>query len=383
MTIGELTTKEQFSTIVADIQNAPGYRRPAAFGIGIGTTDEEGNFLEVYYPFPNFEGNFGTAAILSDVLQWDGATGFRTVDLESLARILGYFAPFRNDGEKHGNIEALAVMNRALLHSPMEGRRREVVAAFIADPADRPVSVPDAYLRLHLLSHRLVLPNTINVKPGELMPVLPNIAWTSAGPIPAGEANELIADARALGQPLRVYGVDKLPNMLDYVVPSGVRIADTARVRLGAYVGDGTTVMPAGFINFNAGTKGKAMIEGRVSQGVIVGHGSDLGGAASTQGTMSGGSKVLVSIGDRTLVGALAGVGIPLGDDCIVGAGLYIMPKTEVALYDKHGVELKVALASELAGESGIMYKRGHDGRVEAHPNTKDVELNPVLHAKQ
>lgn len=379
MTIHKPHSVQDFNEVVAEIEANPGYKRPVAFGIGIGRTDKKGNFLEVFYPCPNFQNNFGTAAIMAHVLGWDGEAGFRIVELSQIQEILSYFEPFKDDGKEHKNIDALHDM-RSAMHRGGTSHSR-VVVAFIDTIDSAPLTVPDAYLRLHLLSHRLTTPNTINVKPGELIPVLPNVAWTSDGPIAVDEINELLIAARIDGRTLRVFGVDKLPHMLDYVVPSGVRIADTARVRLGAYLGAGTTVMPSGFVNFNAGTLGKGMIEGRVSQGVSVGDGSDLGGASSTQGTMSGGSNVRVTVGERTLIGALAGAGISLGDDCIVAAGVYVMPSTEVTLVKEDGSLGEIVKAHTLSGHNGLLFVREGDGILYAKPNNKAVELNPLLHA--
>ena len=374
-----LTTMEAFQEYVDLIEAHPNYKRPRAFAVGIAYLDSGANLLDTYFPLVNYEENYGTAAVLAAHVNHSHGTGSYVLGHRDLHEILYRFAAFENDGKSHANIDVL----RALSHRcRLDDHRRIMVVAFLGaeDDDEGPQGVPDVYLRLHLLSHRRVLPNTIGASPGAILPKLPNVAWTSEGPVAPTEVSQRQFDARLNGSSLRVYGVDKLPHMLDYVVPSGVRIADSARVRLGAYVGDGTTVMPAGFINFNAGTLGKAMIEGRVSQGVIVGDGSDLGGAASTQGTMSGGSNVVVSIGERTLIGALAGVGISLGDDCIVAAGVYVMPTTDVFLRDTEGKHLRKVKAYELSGENGLMFVQTASGAIQAKPNKKAVELNPILH---
>ena len=200
----------------------------------------------------------------------------------------------------------------------------EVVAVqtTIADLAAPPVDTYDAWLRLQLLSHRLVLPNSISLD--GLFGLLVNVAWTQLGPVAADEVTDTRLRARAAGTPLLIHAIDKFPRLTDYVVPSGVRIADASRVRLGAHLADGTTVMHEGFVNFNAGTLGTSMVEGRISQGVIVGEGSDLGGGSSIQGTLSGGGKEVIRVGKGCLLGANAGIGISLGDDCVVEAGLYV-----------------------------------------------------------
>lgn len=238
-----------------------------------------------------------------------------------------------------------------------------------------PADTADAYLRLHVLSHRLAPPNSINLD--GIFGVLPNVVWTSHGPC-AVEGFE-VTRARLQGRgAVAVYGVDKFPRMVDYVVPSGVRIGDADRVRLGAYLCAGTTVMHEGFINFNAGTLGSSMVEGRISQGVVVGDGSDIGGGASTMGTLSGGGTERVSIGERCLVGAQAGVGIALGDDCVIEAGLYVTAGTKVTLPDG-----QVAKARELSGQSNLLFLRNSTtGAVEARPRDgHGIVLNSALHA--
>lgn len=224
-----------------------------------------------------------------------------------------------------------------------------VSLAIDADTA--PASSADAYLRLHLLSHRLVQPRSINLD--GIFGHLQNVAWTSRGPVAIDAIESVTWNFARQGQQLTVHGVDKFPRMTDYVVPSGVRIADASRVRLGAYLSSGTTVMHEGFCNFNAGTLGASMVEGRISQGVIVGDGSDIGGGASIMGTLSGGGKEMVTIGERCLLGANAGIGISLGDDCIVEAGLYVTAGTVVI--DPSGSPVKARL---LSGQSNLLYRR-------------------------
>ena len=209
----------------------------------------------------------------------------------------------------------------------------------------------DAYLRLHLLSHRLVRPRSMNLD--GIFGHLQNVAWTDRGPVPVAAVESVQWNLARQGRPFVVHGVDKFPRMTDYVVPSGVRIADASRVRLGAHLSPGTTVMHEGFCNFNAGTLGASMVEGRISQGVIVGDGSDIGGGASIQGTLSGGGKEMVTIGERCLLGANAGIGISLGDDCVVEAGLYVTAGTVVR--DPDGNPVKARL---LSGQSGLLYRR-------------------------
>ena len=258
------------------------------------------------------------------------------------------------------------------------GVRVEPVTTVI-DLDEPPASTADAYLRLHLLSHRLVLPNTIDL--GGIFAVLPIVVWTSAGPCAPEDFEATRLRLRARG-PVTVLGVDRFPRMVDYVLPPKVRIADADRVRLGAYLSPGTTVMHAGFVNYNAGTLGVAMVEGRISQGVVVGDGSDVGGGASIMGTLSGGGRERVSLGRRTLLGANSGLGIPLGDDCIVEAGLYLTAGTKVTLRGFDGDEGRIVSARDLAGSDGVLFRRNSvTGAVEAVARTGiGVRLNTALH---
>jgi 2,3,4,5-tetrahydropyridine-2-carboxylate N-succinyltransferase len=257
---------------------------------------------------------------------------------------------------------------------------RRVTLVEIADLAAAPASTVDAWLRLHLLSARLVQPHGLSLD--GVFGLLTNVVWTSAGPC-AVEGFELTrARLRAAGQHVTVYGVDKFPRMVDYVVPSGVRIGDADRVRLGAHLAAGTTVMHEGFVNFNAGTLGTSMVEGRISGGVVVGDGSDVGGGASIMGTLSGGGKQVISIGERCLLGANSGLGISLGDDCVVEAGTYVTAGTKVTITDLDG-KPKVVKALELSGASNVLFRRNSvTGAIEAVPwKSEGVALNAALHA--
>jgi 2,3,4,5-tetrahydropyridine-2-carboxylate N-succinyltransferase len=243
------------------------------------------------------------------------------------------------------------------------------------DVDEAPGSAADAYLRLHLLSSRLAAPHSINVD--GMFGALNNVVWTDIGPVAPAELDNTRLRVRRNGHQLHVYGIDKFPRMVDYVIPSGVRIADASRVRLGAHLAEGTVVMHEGFCNFNAGTLGTSMVEGRISAGVVVGDGSDVGGGASIMGTLSGGGTEVISIGERCLLGANAGIGISLGDDCTVEAGLYITGATPVLTPDG------VVKARELSGISGtLFYRDGQTGQVIARARTKSWgELNAALHA--
>jgi 2,3,4,5-tetrahydropyridine-2-carboxylate N-succinyltransferase len=253
------------------------------------------------------------------------------------------------------------------------------VEVSIASLADRPADPYDAYLRLHLLSHRLIRPHDANLD--GLFGVLNNVAWTSHGPVDPAALPQVQRRFRAAGEPFQVFSVDKFPRMTDYVVPPGVRIADADRVRLGAHLADGTTVMHEGFVNFNAGTLGHSMVEGRISAGVVVGDGSDVGGGASIMGTLSGGGTAVISIGERCLLGANSGLGISLGDDCVVEAGLYLTAGARVTLPDG-----EVVKARDLSGASGLLFRRNsQSGAIEVVPRQGGSwqGLNAALHANQ
>jgi len=259
--------------------------------------------------------------------------------------------------------------------------RRGVTIAFqtvVIDDLDAPpASVEDVYLRLHLLSHLLVQPNALNLD--GVFGLLPVVAWTNAGPVLPRVATARRAELQRAG--IAVHSLDKFPRLTDYVVPERVRIADTARIRLGAHLAPGTTVMHEGFVNWNAGTLGASMVEGRISQGVVVGDGSDIGGGASIMGTLSGGGTHRISIGKRSLLGANSGIGISIGDDCVVEAGLYVTAGTKLVLID--GDDRREIKAAELSGASGVLYRRNSlTGAVEALPRTGEgIALNAALHA--
>jgi 2,3,4,5-tetrahydropyridine-2,6-dicarboxylate N-succinyltransferase len=258
----------------------------------------------------------------------------------------------------------------------LSGLRTTTELTTIGSLADPPKDTADVYLRLHLLSHRVIRPHEANLD--GIFGFLANVAWTSAGPCPPERVDELRWALRARGERLSVYGVDKFPRMLDYVTPSGVRVADADRVRLGAHLATGTTVMHEGFVNFNAGTLGASMVEGRISAGVVVGDGTDVGGGASIMGTLSGGGTEVIRLGERCLIGANGGVGISLGDDCVVEAGCYITAGSKVRLPSG-----EVAKARDLSGQSGLLFWRNSlTGALEVRPRTgRGIELNAALHA--
>ena len=301
-------------------------------------------------------------------------TGLATVTADGQVLDTWFPAGFLGLGAEPADTPALP----AGLTGPkaLSGLSTVEVRTVIGSLADPIKDASDAYLRLHLLSHRLVRPNELNLD--GIFGHLANVAWTSAGPCPPARVDELRLIERAAGRHLSVFGVDKFPRMTDYVVPAGVRIADADRVRLGAHLASGTTVMQEGFVNFNAGTLGTSMVEGRIVQGVVVGDGSDIGGGSSIMGTLSGGGKDKVSIGERSLLGANAGVGISLGDDCVIEAGTYITPASKITMPDG-----RVVKARELSGVDGLLFWRNSvTGALEARPRKgTGIELNSALHA--
>jgi len=307
---------------------------PGAAGFGLATLDARGAVLDAWYPSPQFGPDLPQEAPLA-LRELEGTDAVRQV-------------------------------------------RRVVVRTVIDDLDGPPSDTYDAYLRLHLLSHRLVKPHGQNLD--GIFGRLSNVVWTSLGPCAVSGFEQTQLRARAAGLHLAVSSVDKFPRMTDYVVPSGVRIGDADRVRLGAYLAAGTTVMHEGFVNFNAGTLGTSMVEGRISAGVVVGDGSDIGGGASVMGTLSGGGATVISIGERCLVGANAGIGISLGDDCVVEAGCYVTAGTKATLPDG-----RVVKAAELSGANGLqLWRNSVTGAVEARPRPgRRIELNTALHANE
>jgi 2,3,4,5-tetrahydropyridine-2-carboxylate N-succinyltransferase len=326
---------------------------PGAWGAGLATVTPDGRVLDVWYPAPALVAAGETSTL-------PHATG-----TERIAPTAASDA-FRTD------------VTAALGSDPARDVERVAVTTAIESLADPPVDTYDVWLRLHLLSHRLVRPNAANLD--GVFGLLNNVVWTSAGPCAPDGFEQTRLALRAAGTAVQVFGLDKFPRMTDYVIPTGVRVADADRVRLGAHLAEGTTVMHEGYVNFNAGTLGTAMVEGRISQGVVVDDGSDVGGGASIMGTLSGGGKEVIRVGRGCLLGANAGIGISLGDDCVVEAGLYVTAGTRVTLPD--GTVVK---AGELSGSSGILYRRNStSGAVEALPRTAgSVELNTALHSNE
>jgi 2,3,4,5-tetrahydropyridine-2-carboxylate N-succinyltransferase len=320
-------------------------RATGAVAAGLATVAADGTVLDTWFPAPA-------------LAETPGPAGTERLTAEQAAELLGEAAPKALGPDARRGVEVIAV--------------RTVIASL----DDKPQDTHDVYLRLHLLSHRLVKPHGQSLD--GIFGLLANVAWTSLGPVAVDQLEAVRLTARAEGLHLQVTSVDKFPRMTDYVAPAGVRIADADRVRLGAHLAAGTTVMHEGFVNFNAGTLGTSMVEGRISAGVVVGDGSDIGGGASIMGTLSGGGKQIISIGERCLLGAEAGIGIALGDDCVVEAGLYVTAGTRVTLPDG-----KIVKALELSGADNLLFRRNSTtGTVEVLPRSGSWGgLNEVLHS--
>ena len=337
-----------------------------SFAFGIGTQNTQGDWLEIYYPVPLLHPDAGLVEAVSKAL--DVPTGNSAVSFlpEHCAALAAALRAAGHDAQ-------------AELAATLSASQRPLIATFIESDLP-PQNVPEAYLKLHLLSHRLVKPHGLDLT--GIFGLLRNVAWTNEGPIDIEELPARRLKARLEGRTLSVDCIDKFPKMSDYVVPSGVRIGDTSRVRLGAYLGEGTTVMHEGFVNFNAGAEGPSMIEGRISAGVLIGKGSDLGGGCSTMGTLSGGGNIVIKVGEGCLIGANAGIGIPLGDRCTVEAGLYLTAGAKVTLLDDQGQEVKIVAARELAGQNDLLLRRNsRNGRIECLTNKSAIALNEALHA--
>lgn len=334
-----------------------------SLAIGIGTQNNQGDWLEVFYPAPQINPEASLAQNVADALGYEGGNQVIALDGDKISAL-------------QSSVSDAELKN--LLDRCSDSQRPLVAVLLASDEA--PQSVPEAYLKLHLISHRLAKPHETNIS--GVFGCLRNLAWTNEGAIDIDELPQRQLEARLAGRTLSVNCVDKFPKMTDYIVPKGVRIAHTARVRLGAYIGEGTTIMHEGFVNFNAGTMGTSMVEGRISAGVVIGDGSDLGGGCSTMGTLSGGGNIVISVGQNCLLGANAGIGIPLGDRCTVEAGLYITSGTKVALLDDQNNLVETVKARDLAGKNDLLFRRNSQtGAVECKTNKSAVVLNEELHA--
>lgn len=336
-----------------------------AFGLGVGTKSAKGEWLEVYYNLPLLHADDALIAAVADQIGYQGGNAAIDITAAQLAELKAAFL-------------AAGAAEQAEIADALEGTSQPLVVTLL-ETDTAPASTAEVYLKLALLSHRLVKPHGLDLS--GMFGLLPNVAWTSEGAIAVDELSKRQLQARAQGRTISVNSVDKFPKMADYVVPTGVRIGDASRIRLGAHVGEGTTVMHEGFINFNAGTLGVSMVEGRISAGVVVGNGSDLGGGCSTMGTLSGGGNIVISVGEGSLLGANSGLGIPLGDRCTIESGLYITAGSKVTVLDDKNQEVQTVKAADLAGKPDLLFRRNSQtGRIEVKTNKSAVELNAELH---
>ncbi|AMG30054.1 2,3,4,5-tetrahydropyridine-2,6-dicarboxylate N-succinyltransferase [Grimontia hollisae] len=337
-----------------------------ALAFGTATKNKDGKIIEAFFPTPVLNPSDALVSALSNVVGYSEGNQVFDIDASQCSAISSAFSSA--DEQAAASFAAKAADSK------------QPLVLVILGTDEKPASVAEGFLKLQLISHRLAKPHSI-VLDG-IFGLLHNIAWTNQGPIDLPELAERQMEARLKGETLTVDCVDKFPKMVDYVVPAGVRIADTARVRLGAHVGEGTTVMHEGFINFNAGTEGVSMVEGRISAGVMVGNGSDIGGGASIMGTLSGGGQIVISIGENSLLGANAGLGFPLGDRCTIESGLYVTAGTKVTMLDSSGQEVETVKARDLAGKPDLLFRRNSiTGKIECLTNKSAVELNAELHA--
>ena len=329
-------------------------------GLGLATIGASGKTLDVFFPLIAFAGGDLESSNLYD--SWNQLMDDNILEIQ--------------------DVEALNIEDKTTL-SALQSLNSNIKLILCRIQEDITIqSIEEAYLKLHLISYKFFQPNTLNLD--NLFNTLPNVAWTNNGPIELESINHSILESKRTHRSLEIKSIDKFPRLTDYIVPSGVRIADTSRVRLGAYLSEGTTVMHEGFVNFNAGTLGAAMIEGRISAGVMVGKNSDLGGGSSTMGTLSGGNHVKISVGENSLLGANSGLGIPLGNNCIVEAGLYLTGGAKVEVFDRDMVSQGVVKADQLSNQDNLLFIRNSlSGAIEARVNLKSVELNDALHKNQ
>lgn len=384
-----MNTVEEFKNYVSQVQGESSYKKPSAFALGVKRT-KNGKVLDAYFPLINWNSSFGTAAVLiKELVVKAGENAAYSISKAQLSNVFSCFKPFVSEIEKHHNV---ALMQTLIENCDNEHDyySSELIAYFLYDDTQDVQDAVEGYFKLQAISQRHVLPHGLNLN--GIFGKLNNIAWTDKGPIlPEDLASQ--TTKYLFNSPLTVSHVDKFPYLVNYHLPSGVRIASGSQVRLGAYLGEGTTVMPAGYVNFNAGTKGNAMVEGRVSGGVVVDVNTDIGGGASIMGTLSGGNKNVISIGKECLLGANAGTGISLGDGCTIAAGVYVTAGAKVALYDlqKNPVNLagdsvqegeNIVKGMELNGKNNLLFiQDSRTGKLSCQPNPKTIELNAALHS--
>ena len=381
-----LTLEQEIKVVEANTQ----YKRPIAFAFGI-RRRRENTTLDVFYPKINYQENFGIAALISSLVKFPQINSFFTLKIGQLNKLWQHFERFANQLDKHPNVKVISQLKKLYQKKQDSYYTTDVGVYFLFDQHKAVESAESAYFRLQCLSHRCVKPHELSLDGA--FGKLTNIAWSNYGPILPEDIEDVKMSSLLEGKELTVSHIDKFPYLVNYLVPSGVRIASGSQVRLGAYLGEGTTVMPAGYINFNAGTVGNAMVEGRVSAGVLVQKDSDIGGGASIMGTLSGGNKNVISIGEKCLIGANAGTGISLGKGCTIAAGLYIYGGMKISLYNEQNQPVNldsqvveqgqnVVKANDLSGRDYMLFiQDSQTGEVICKPNKKVIELNAQLHS--
>lgn len=337
-----------------------------ALAFGSATKNRDQKIIEAFFPNPLLNPSDDLVAVVGGIVGYQGGNATIEISTDIAEQLSAAF----NGADETANAD----------FATAAAKSAQPLLLTILATDEPPATVAEGYLKLQLISHRLVKPHGLVLE--GIFGVLHNIAWTNKGAIDLPELADRQIEARLNGETITVDCVDKFPKMVDYIVPAGIRIADTSRVRLGAHVGEGTTVMHEGFINFNAGTTGVSMVEGRISAGVMVGEGSDIGGGASIMGTLSGGGKMVIKIGENSLLGANAGLGIPLGSRCTIEAGLYVTAGSKVKLLDNEGKEAGFVKARELANKDDLLFRRNSmTGQIECLANKSAVELNSMLHS--
>ncbi len=387
-----MKTIEVFKSYVKNIESASNYKKPLAFGLGIRSRKGD-KTLEVNFPLINWNTAFGSAALLLDVSGYDkGENGFAKISKPQLQKAFDNFSAFHHELDKHPNIVLIKQFLDNYAQPDNQYQDLDVIVYFLFDKDQAVESAEEGYFKLQCLSQLHVQPHGLSLD--GVFGKLNNIAWTNQGPILPEDVNEERIKAVFNGKTLVISHVDKFPYMVNYHIPAGVRVVAGSQVRLGAHLSTGTTVMPAGYVNFNAGTLGNAMIEGRVSGGVVVGKDSDLGGGVSIMGTLSGGNKNVIAIGEKCLLGANAGTGISLGFGCTIAAGVYVTAGAKISLYNASNepvdINNKVVVEGqnivkglELNGKDKLLFLQdSQSGKLICKPNPKTIELNTSLHAK-
>lgn len=383
-----MSTVEEFKSYVALVEANKEYKKPLAFGLGV-KRSKQNKTLDVFFPLINWDNSFGTAAVFADVANIKfGENAEYTLNIEQLNEIYNKFSAFHDDISGHQNIVTIKnfLDNYSNIHTYYSS---EIVVYFLFDKTENVASATEGYFKLQALSQRCIEPHGVNLDGA--FGQLTNVAWTNKGPVLPEDLSAEISKY-IFTEPLQVSHIDKFPYMVNYHAPSGTRVVSGSQVRLGAYLGEGTTVMPAGYVNFNAGTKGNAMVEGRVSGGVVVDKNTDIGGGASIMGTLSGGNKNVISIGQECLLGANAGTGISLGFGCTIAAGVYITAGSKISLYNSENepVNIQNEIVSEgqnivkgmdLNGKDKLLFiQDSQSGKLLCKPNPKTIELNEALH---